>query len=111
MYSYKCFNSSYMNCVGYETRDKLICTPGKCCITTNTTRKEVIPKTNTNKTPPSSTLGFGCSSHKDTSDIFSEYFFFTYIASIFIKKLVVCIDIYINNVKSRHGIGLPKLCG
>ena len=62
-----------MEFVGYEIRDKLIWTPGDCFRNTNTITKILIPKSNINKTSPSSTLGFGCYPHKDTCGIFSEY--------------------------------------
>ena len=75
MYSYKSFNSNYMEFFGYETCDKLIWTSGKGCRNTNIIVKQGIPKINMNMTYPSETLGFSCYPHKDTYDIFSEILF------------------------------------
>ena len=63
-----------MQFVGNETCDKTIWTSGEGFRNTNKTRKQRIPKSNTNKTSTSSTLGFGCYLHKDTCDILSEDF-------------------------------------
>ena len=60
-----------MEFVCYETCAKLIWTTGEGCINTNTISKQGIPKINMNKTYPLSTLGSGCSPHKDTCDILS----------------------------------------
>ena len=75
MYSSKRFNFDYIQFVGYETCQKLICTPCDSCRNTNKIRKQGIPKSNINKTFPSSKLGFGCYPHKDTCDILSELLF------------------------------------
>ena len=72
MYSYKCFNSNYMEIVGYETHEKLMWTSGKYGRNKNTIRKQVFPKRNMNMTSPSGTLGFGCSPHNVTYNILSE---------------------------------------
>ena len=72
MYYSKCFNYNCRYFVGYETCDKLILTSSEGFININITSKQSIPKSNTNMTSPSATLGFGCSSHKDTCDILSE---------------------------------------
>ena len=69
----KCFNSNYMDFGGYETCDKLIWTSDEGCRNKNTISKQGIPKSNMNKKSPSSTFGFGCSSHNDTCDILSGY--------------------------------------
>ena len=61
-----------MEFVGYETCEKLIWKSGEGCTNKNKTSKQGIIKNNTNKTSPSSTLGFGCSPHKNTSDILSK---------------------------------------
>ena len=61
-----------MELLGYETCDKLVWASVEYFINTNTISKQGIPKTNINKTSPSSTLGFGCSPHKGTCDILSE---------------------------------------
>ena len=71
MYSYKCFNYTYMEFVGYETCEISIWTSGEGYINTNTNSKQVIKKVNMNKTYPSSTFGFGCNPHKDTCEILS----------------------------------------
>ena len=42
MYYSECFNYNYMELVGYEKSDKLICTSGEGCRNTNTLRKEGI---------------------------------------------------------------------
>ena len=52
MHSYECFNSNYMEFVGYETRDKLIWTLVEGCRNWNKTKKEGIPLSNTNKKSP-----------------------------------------------------------
>ena len=72
IYSSKCFNCIYMKFVGYDTCDKIIWTSGEVWINTDTISKQGIPKININKTSPSSTLGFGCSPHKETCYILSE---------------------------------------
>ena len=64
-----------MEFVGYETCEKLIWKSGEGCTSKNKTSKQGIIKSNTNKTSPSSTLGFGCYPHKETCDILPEYFF------------------------------------
>ena len=61
-----------MQLVGYDTCDKLIWTSGEGITIINETTKQGIPKTHSNKVSLSSTLGFGCYPHKDTSDILSE---------------------------------------
>ena len=53
MYSYKCFNSDYMEFVGYETYEKLIWASSKGCINKNTISKQGIPIINMNMTFPS----------------------------------------------------------
>ena len=68
----KYFNSNYIEFVDYGTRDKLICTSGEGLINKNTISKQGGPKININKTYNPSSLGFSCSSYKDTCDIFSE---------------------------------------
>ena len=68
----KCFNSNYMELVGYETCDKLIWTSGEGCRNKYTIIKHGITKTNIKKISPSSTLGFGCSPLENTFDILSE---------------------------------------
>ena len=73
MYYSKCYNSYYMEFVGYETCEKLIWTSIEGCMNTNTIRKQGIPRNNMNKKSPGSTLVLGCSPHKYTCDIFSEY--------------------------------------
>ena len=60
MYSFKNFNYNYIGFVGYEICRKLIWKSGEGCRNTDTTIKQYIPKSNINKTSPSSTLGFGC---------------------------------------------------
>ena len=70
MYSSKHFNFKYMGVVDYDTCEKLIWTSSEGFRNTNPIRKQGIPKSYMNKTSPSSTLGFGCSQHKDTCDIF-----------------------------------------
>ena len=74
MYSSKCFNYNCMELFLYETCEKLLWTSFKSCRNTNTFRKQGIPNINMNKTYSSSTLGFGCSPHKDNYDILSESF-------------------------------------
>ena len=74
IYYSKYFNSNYIDFIGYEKCDKLICTSGECCRNTNTISKQEIPKSNINKIYTSSTLGFGCSPYKDTCNILSGYF-------------------------------------
>ena len=69
MYSSKIFDSNNMEFFGYETCDKLVWTSSENCRNKNTIIKQGIPKSNMNKTSPSSTLVFGCSPHKDTCDI------------------------------------------
>ena len=71
MYSYKCFNSSYIESVGFEICEKLIWTSGEGCRIINTISKQVIPKSNMKMTSSSSTLGVVCSPHKYTCDILS----------------------------------------
>ena len=61
-----------MEFVGNETCDKLIWTPDKGYKKTNTISKQGTPKSNTKKTYPSSTFGFGFYPYKETWDIFSE---------------------------------------
>ena len=73
IYYSKSFYSNYIGFLGYETRVKLIWTSGEGSRKTNKIRKKVGSKTNINKISPSLTLSFGCSSHKDTCDILSEY--------------------------------------
>ena len=43
IYYSECFNSIYMDLVGYETCDKLICTYGEGCRNKNTISKHGIP--------------------------------------------------------------------
>ena len=62
-----------MEFFSYETYDKLILTSGEGCRNTNTISKKCIPKSNINKTSPSSTLSFSCSPHKETCDILLEH--------------------------------------
>ena len=62
-----------MEFLGYDTREKLIWTSGEGSRNTNKIIRQGSPKTHTNKVYPSSTLGFGCSPHKNTCDILSEY--------------------------------------
>ena len=61
-----------MEFVDYESCEKLIWTSCEGCIITNKTNKQRIPKNQTNKIYSSLILGFGCSPHKDTCDIFLE---------------------------------------
>ena len=72
IYSSECFNSQYMEFVGYDTREQLIWTPGEGSVIKNKTSKQGITKSFINKIS-TSILGFGCSPHKDTCDILSEY--------------------------------------
>ena len=58
IYSSKCFNSNYMEVVGYETREILIFTSVEGRINKNTISKQGITDNNINTTSPSSTLGF-----------------------------------------------------
>ena len=62
-----------MEFVGYEKCDKLIWASGEGIRNTNKISKQGIHKSCINTVSPSSTLGFGCSPHKDTCDILSEY--------------------------------------
>ena len=62
-----------MDFFGYETYEKLIWTSCEGFRNTNTIRKQGITQININNTYGSSTLGFGCSPHKDDFDILSEY--------------------------------------
>ena len=61
-----------MEFVGYEICETLIWTSGEVIRITNKTSKKGSPKTDINNISPSSTLGFGCSPHKDTCDMLSE---------------------------------------
>ena len=101
MYPSKCFNSNYMDFLGYETCDKLICTSGKGCRSTKTIIKQGIPNININMTYPSAKLGSGCSPHKDTFDVLSEILvsqIFQEYSSINEGRVLR----YMNKVKSRH---------
>ena len=69
MYSSKGFNYNYMEFVGYETCEKLICSSGEGCRNTNTIKKQGIPKININIKSTAAKLGFSCSPNKDTFDI------------------------------------------
>ena len=110
MCSYKCFNSNYMEFVGYETCDTLIWSSGEGYRNANIIIKQVIPKRNTSMDYTSATLDFGSSLHKYTYGIFSENLVSHRLqAHSSIKEGVVLR--YINKVKSRHGIRLPKTCG
>ena len=71
MYSYKCFNSSYIEFVDFKICEKLIWTSGEGCRNINTISKQVIPKSNMKMTSPLSKLGVVCSPHKYTCDILS----------------------------------------
>ena len=73
MYSSKCSYSIYVKFFGYETCNKLICASGKGCRNKNTISKQGISIINMNMTSLSSTLSFGCSPHKGTCYVFSEY--------------------------------------
>ena len=64
---------NYMRFIGYETHEKLIGTSCEGFRIINTISKQGIQKSNINKTYTSSTLGFSCSTHKETCDILSEY--------------------------------------
>ena len=74
-----------MEFVGYKTCDKFIWTSGEGSIITNKIRKQGNPKTHINKISPSSTLGFGYSSHKETWDILSEYLVSSIIQAYYFK--------------------------
>ena len=61
-------------------------------------------------TSTSATLGFGCSPRNDTCDILSE--------NLVLHRLLAYSSIdegdvlrYINKVKSKHGIEIPRTCG
>ena len=73
MYYSKCFNSNYMEFVGYETCDKLIYGHEAKVEEIQIQFKKRYPQKNMNVTSTSSTLCFDCSPHKDTSDILSKY--------------------------------------
>ena len=73
MYSLKSFNYGYMEFVGYDTCEKLILTSDEGRRITIKISKQGILKTHVNKVSPTSTLVFGCSPHKDTFDILSDY--------------------------------------
>ena len=107
MFSSTCFNYNYIEFVGYETCNKLIWTSGEGLRNTDTTRKQVINKSNMNKKYHFSTLGFGCSPHKDTNDILSEDFV-SHRLLTYSPKYNRGVLRYINKVKSRHYIGIPK---
>ena len=64
-----------MDYIGNETYGELIWVSDEGYINTNTIRKQVTPKSDIKKTYPSSTLGFGCSPHKDICDIFKRFGF------------------------------------
>ena len=98
-----------MEFVGYDTHEKLIWTSGEGNIIKNKIIKQGITKTQTNKISPSSKLGFGCSPHKGTCDIFSKIWFHPYFKHIIEKKGIVLR--YMKKVKYIHSIGLPKRCG
>ena len=63
-----------------------------------------------NTTSPSSTLGFGWSPHKDPCDILSEDLV-SHIFQAHSSKNEGGVLRYLNKVKLRHGIGLPKTRG
>ena len=109
MYFSKSFNSNYMEFVGVETRDKLMWTSSKRCRNTNTISKQGIQKRNMNMKHTSGTLGFDCSPHKDTCDIFLE----SLVAPVLQEYYSINEGDVLrstNGVKSRHEIGLPKTC-
>ena len=110
MHSSKGFNSNYMEFVGCKTYDKLRLTSGEGCINKNTIIKQVIPKRNTSMDYTSATLDFGSSLHKYTYGIFSENLVSHRLQTHSSIKEGVVLR-YINKVKSRHGIRLPKTCG
>ena len=66
MHYSKCYNSKYVNFVGYDTCGTLIWTPGEGSINTNKISRQGSPKTRINKVSTSSTMGYDCSQHKDT---------------------------------------------
>ena len=82
-----------MEFFGYDTCDKLIWTSGEGNIITNKISKKGITKTHNNKISLSSTLGFGCSLHKDTCDILSEDLVSSKF-KIFYRKRWNCIVVY-----------------
>ena len=86
MYSSEYFNSKFMDFLGYDTCEKLICTSGVGSIITNKIRKQVIPKTHINKLSPASTSDFDCSPHKYNCDILSEDLVSSRFRACFIKK-------------------------
>ena len=61
-------------------------------------------------TSPSFLLGFGCSYHKDTCDILSE-FFVSHILQEYLSLNEGDVLSYINKIKSRHILGLPTTFG
>ena len=62
------------------------------------------------KTYSSSTLGFGCYPHKDSCDISSKYLLSHRLQASSSKNEGVVL-IYIDKIKSRHDVVLPKTCG
>ena len=99
-----------MECFGYETFEKLLCTSREDSINTNTISKKGIPKITMNVTYPSLTICFGCYPHTDTCDVLSENLG-SHRLQAYSSIYEGGIMSYINKVKSRHGIGIPTTCG
>ena len=98
-----------MEFFAYEKCDKLTWTSNECCRNKYIISKQVIPKSNMNIKYNSPTLGFDCSPHKYTCDIFQNIF--SRRLQLYSSTNEVGVLRYIYKVKSIHGIVLTTTFG